>query len=624
MITTMPVIQGNLAYDYVGDIPWDSTPVFAFSGETDKYLEAFRNVVDKVPTRDMKISFANNIWDFNPYFDGINSHTYKLNFIDFPDSIRDYMKFYDLHAIMGRSKIPTANARISQFKSIIIRLMDSQDSKITLLTTSDFCQYIDNKDISATGKHDLYIASFLVLSFIKNNYRLPLLIDLALLKRRAAEESKRSKDEANKLPDIPKEYFNAILNTAVRVMRDKKAKYNRRTTACMIVMLSQLGLRIGDLISLRASDRFKKTIPGSGHTVSYIHYRSRKPSKPHDQMLEFDIFCTDICSEAINILIELRKKNPLSKGNDYLYVPLTSIYSKDTLPVTRNKFGNQYKQFLHEELGDKALLDWEGIHKTKYRPHGPRGENHDTVLLSVPDTRQFRVHLCTTLYNDYNVPLEFIRRYMGHLSEYMMGYYVRPKDTYQEDIAYAEKAIREIAGQEDLRLLGGSSPDDLKENIKQFIAEKHIDVMTDTKAVIDAFGDQLIIRGKRGGVCIKGGIMPCGLKDKRSNALYCSYNLCPNLFHFFYMADASYADFKTLQETYKSAQEHGHERAAEKELHKLRDLCGKTLTPELDELQREIDRKGVKHIIEHYPSLLPIVEDMDSIREEVRTWMTIK
>ena len=147
--------------------------------------------------------------------------------------------------------------------------------------------------------------------------------------------------------------------------------------------------------------------------------------------------------------------------------------------------------------------------------------------------------------------------------------------------------------------------------------------MTDTKAVVDAFGDKLIIRGKRGGMCIKTSIMPCA-KDRRTNALYCSYNLCPNLFHFFYMADASYADFKTLQETYKAAMEHGHTREAEKELYKLRDLCGKTLTPELDELQHEIDRKGVKHIIEHYPSLLPIVEDMNSIREEVRTWMTIK
>lgn len=623
MITTMPVIQGNLAYDYVGDIPWDSTPVFAFSGQTDKYLEAFRNVVDKVPTRDMKISFTDNIWDFNPYFDGINAESYKLNFIDFPDSIRDYMKFYVLHSIMGRNKISTANARISIFKSIITRLMDSPGSQLTLLTTNDFCQYIDNKDITATGKHDMYISSFMVLSFIKNNYRLPLLVDLPLLKQRAAEEKKRSKEEANKLPDIPKEYFNAILNTAVRVMRDEKAEYNRRATACEIVMLSQLGLRTGDLMALRVSDRFKKTIPGSGHKVAYIHYRSRKPSKPHDDMLEFDIFCTDLCSEAIDVLIKLRKSNPLAKDNDYLYVLLPGLNTKDELPVANYRFNTQYKLFLYEELKTSALLDWKGVKKTKFVPNNLRWSDENITMLSVPDTRQFRVHLCTSLYNDYNVPLEFIRRYMGHLSEYMMGYYVRPKDTYQEDIAYAEKAIREIAGKEDLRLLGGSSPDDLKENIKRFIAEKHIDVMTDTKAVVDAFGDKLIIRGKRGGMCIKTSIMPCA-KDRRTNALYCSYNLCPNLFHFFYMADASYADFKTLQETYRAAKEHGHTREAEKELYKLRDLCGKSLIPELDELQQEIAKKGAGHVIEKYPTLLPIVENLHGIRKEVAEWMALK
>ncbi len=90
------------------------------------------------------------------------------------------------------------------------------------------------------------------------------------------------------------------------------------------------------------------------------------------------------------------------------------------------------------------------------------------------------------------------------------------------------------------------------------------------------------------------------------------------------MADASYAVFKTLQETYKAAKEHGHTREAEKELYKLRELCIKTFIPELDELQHEINRKGLKHIIEHYPSLLPIVENIDNIREEINTWTTIK
>ena len=404
-------------------------------------------------------------------------------------------------------------------------------------------------------------------------------------------------------------------------MRNSTTEYNIRATACEIVMLSQLGLRVGDLLALRCGDKMVKKISGTGHSLAYLHYRSRKPSKPHDKMLEFDIFCTNLCSEAIDTLIELRKSNPLSQGNDYLYILMPSINSSSKLPVSNNTFNRLFKQFLYEELHEKALIKWDDVPQSKFHPSGTPCSMQ--VLLSVPDTRQFRVHLCTTLYNNYNVPLEFIRRYMGHLSEYMMGYYVRPKDTYQEDIAYAEKAIREIAGKEDLRLLGGSSPDSLKENIKKFIAEKHVNVMTNTKAVIDAFGDKLIIRGKRGGMCIKTSILPCA-KDRRSNALYCSYNLCPNLFHFFYMVDASYADFKTLQETYKTAQVHGHTRAAEKELYKLRELSSKTLIPELDELQREIERKGVAHIIEKYPSILPIIENMDNIRKEVSEWITCK
>ena len=96
---------------------------------------------------------------------------------------------------------------------------------------------------------------------------------------------------------------------------------------------------------------------------------------------------------------------------------------------------------------------------------------------------------------------------MGHLSEYMLGYYVRPKDTYQENIAYSEKVIREIAG-DDLTPIGlmGS---DLRENIKLFISERKLNVKTDTSQIMEALGNKLVIRGKTGGVCIKTSLMPC-------------------------------------------------------------------------------------------------------------------
>ncbi|MFH5938700.1 hypothetical protein [Clostridium perfringens] len=41
------MIDNNFAYDYVDDIPWDKNPAFAFSGDSNAYLDAFKNVVDK-------------------------------------------------------------------------------------------------------------------------------------------------------------------------------------------------------------------------------------------------------------------------------------------------------------------------------------------------------------------------------------------------------------------------------------------------------------------------------------------------------------------------------------------------------------------------------------------------
>jgi len=147
-----------------------------------------------------------------------------------------------------------------------------------------------------------------------------------------------------------------------------------------------------------------------------------------------------------------------------------------------------------------------------------------------------------------------------------------------------------------------------------------LNIETDIDAIMETIGDKVIIRGKTGGVCIKTSFMPCS-KDARTNELLCSYNLCPNLFHFYYMIDVSYLNFKTLQETYTSCKKKGNIRASQKELNKIKDLIRRRLIPELDELDKEIDKKGMKTIIDKYPSLIDVIENKEDIREEINIWM---
>lgn len=608
------MIPYNLAYDYIKDIPWDQNPAFAFSGDSEAYLKAFESVVQKLPTEKERISFSDDIWDFNPYFVDSNTKYHKFRFDTAPYELQGYLKFFVLHKIMGKTKLSTACVRMTNVLSIIKHVMaETTHNSLRLITTEDLCNEIRKRNTSPSTTHNNYEAVYQFYYFLINNYRLDLPVDVAELKRLGVAEKELCKKEDTKLADIPEEYFNVILEKAVSVMRDDAFAYNERATACIIVMLSQLGLRIGDLMSLTTDRLYSKTLPKSGQTAYYIHYKSHKPSKPHDELLEFDIFSNSLCTEAFQTLASIRRSCEFS-NEPYLYV-LDSVYhSSDVYPLPNHRFRNELKRFFYKNLLKEASMDWPGIEKRIFTIGS--GKTKQRFNLSVPDTRQFRVHLCTALYNK-GIPLVYIQKYMGHLSEYMLGYYVRPKDTYQENIAYSEKVIREIV-EDDLTPIGlmGS---ELRENIKLFISDRNLNIKNDISQIMETLGNKIIIRGKTGGVCIKTSLMPCA-RDARTNEILCAYNLCPNLFHFYYMADITYLDFQTLQSTYEENRLAGHTKAAQKELQKIKELLRRKLIPELDELDREITLKGHDYILIRNPSLSVIINNESIIRKEIELW----
>lgn len=604
-----------LSTEYVQNIPWRENPLFAFPDDSAVYTKAFESVIDFIPVNGGLVDFNNDAWDFNPYFDGINDDGLKIIFSGLEQPVLDYCKFFVLHKIMGAKKISAANLRIAAFKSVYIHIRNSSETKsIFTISTEDIIAEIRKRNTQPSTEHNLYESVYEVYEFIINNYHADLPVDIEVLKQYGIKSKRISKiiESEKKLPDIPKELYDAILGKAVEIMRNERANYSDRSFACALVMLTQLGMRLGDLLAIRTDQMKTVKLKKTGKTARYIHYKARKPSKPHDKMLEFDIFCNDLCSEAFNTLLEIRAKSPLSFGNDYLYVPWYTKKEENILPAPNYRFNSLYKKFLYEYLPEYSRMQWEGIRQSLYYFTG-----NDAIRISVPDTRQYRVHICTALY-EHGVHLTYIQKYMGHLSEYMLGYYARPKNQFQENIEYSEKIIREIAG-EDLTPVHGSFGKEIKEYIKTKIEESGLNVYTDISEIIRNFGDRLIIRAKTGGFCIKTSILPCS-RDVRTNAVLCAYGSCPNLYSFYYMCDASYADFKTIQNTYESNKNQGLMRAAEYELVKIKTLCRNRLLPELNQLDEEIQAKGVKAIIEKYPDLSEIISRRDEIREEIRLW----
>lgn len=105
--------------DYIANIPWAKNPAFCFAGNSNIYLEAFRNVIEFVPSTGDRIDFNEDIWDFRSFYKDINTKSYILHFTLAGKDYKDYLKFFTIYSISGKSKISTIERRIGDFIYLI-------------------------------------------------------------------------------------------------------------------------------------------------------------------------------------------------------------------------------------------------------------------------------------------------------------------------------------------------------------------------------------------------------------------------------------------------------------------------------------------------------------------------
>ena len=604
------MIENLLTDNYVKNIPWEKTPRRCFMDDNNKYEEAFKNVLEYVPNSDDKITYSEKVWDFNQYYKDINSDDYKIDFNKASEDYIDYLKLFVIYKITQKSKISTIKRRIISFISIISAIKNEQNKPFSLITTDDIKNEIESRNIISSTKHSLYVATYLIYEFIIKNYELSLLVDVNELQKKSAEDRALSKKENTKIPNIPEDYYSVILTKAIETLDNEKASYNRRMTAGLIIIETQTGLRTQDLLGLKVNDIHEKKLPVSDVVCNYLHFQTRKPSKAHSDMLEFDIYASKLCAEAFNKMNILRKKC-VYKNEPYLYVLDSIGRSTNKYPISTERLQIEYRKFFLEELKDLTREKWEGINPVKHV------WGNKTYQLNIPEIRQYRVHLATALYNN-GISLNYIKKYLGHLSEYMLGYYVRPKNPGHENAKYAERIVKKIAG-DDMTPLGSMGAE-LKQNLQQFIKEGNYNVKSDTSKILNDLGENLVIREKGPGLCcIKTTIIPCKY-DARTDKMLCAFGTCPNIFHFFDMINVSYMQFHELQNSYQQNKDNGFKRAAEKELNKLKSFCKGRLTPELDELERVVKVKGLSAFIKQYPDLQYYATNIDNIRKEIQLW----
>lgn len=105
-----------------------------------------------------------------------------------------------------------------------------------------------------------------------------------------------------------------------------------------------------------------------------------------------------------------------------------------------------------------------------------------------------------------------------------------------------------------------------------------------------------------------------------TDEFYCACGICPNICHFFFHADVSYADFLASKKIYDYNLLNGFKRQAEKEKSKISFLIKNRLLPEIEELEKVLSEKGKAYLITKYPNVSAVIEHLDDIKKDIQKW----
>ena len=237
-----------------------------------------------------------------------------------------------------------------------------------------------------------------------------------------------------------------------------------------------------------------------------------------------------------------------------------------------------------------------------------------------PKVYQFRVYFATELrrrgFSDM-----FIAKLLEHNDEKMFGYYPRAATSIQEDWGYSKHVIEEVR-HEDLKILG-TKGNIYEKRIKKFLEKDVIHVEISEEEILMQILNELPIRQKNGGFCIKpNSSRPCEMNnEENSDNLLCAYELCPNQCHVYYDCIYYYKIFCLEVDVVNANIKGEFINAAQKEIYKIKRILEDRLIPEINELENEIQKKGQVKIIQKHPELVEFIENLEIIKKEVHEWM---
>ncbi|WP_342540398.1 tyrosine-type recombinase/integrase [Heyndrickxia sp. FSL K6-6286] len=585
--------------------------------------------MDKLPIVSGEIYFSNDVWDFNSVtLERVPRRKSTFDFTKVDDVYKEQVKFFVLSKVWeDKDKIQTIYKTLGNIKDFVNYLSTDDIYSLEYVSLQSVKKYIESKSHLAPNTIQSYkncINDFF--NFFSNNYHKIDWNDINKYLTEIDSHALKAQRESNKWETIPDEYFDNLLSCLSNIMDNENAPIDDRGISSMVILLSQTGLRNGEICDIPINSLENVKILNGTKIAYYMRYKTSKGVKGNGNFKEVNTTMTDLACRAYQTLEKIYANRRKEIKSSLLFVPLRA----KTLPVTENalsrmlvnislKHGREigcinvkdkYQKFHHQNIG--ILMERNVVGKKYLKNYKP------TDTISTPRPHQFRVRLCNDLINQ-GVPIFYVQRHMNHLTkEITYGYYRREQDLAKEK-EFAESVMKMLVTGESQVM--GDGKDTLMLRINEYIEKSKLNVATDLDEIISGLTKKMPIRAKNGGICIKSGpIRECSKSDGTDN-MYCAYGMCTNLFHSFFMIDINYEKYTTLLKTIKYNQEKKFKKAVEKETNKLKYIIEKFLIPELEELAKEVKLKGEMTTKEKFPQVSFFIDNYETIYKEVKAWL---
>lgn len=620
------------------------------TGDSSYFINALI-ALNHMPFSKVDVYYNDDRWDFGGYSSlNINRANFIFTFDKLNGELKNSLKNYvALSVLEQRLKIQTIHSYYFGIYSYFMYLEANgvfavKDASYLIL--KNYLEKIRNDGHMKLRLNKIYIKDF----YLNYGANFPDFDPNSLMKlfKHGSKRTHQAYVDNHKTADIPDEYYSRFVSACVSMTENKDLHFAIRGYACIYTILSQTGLRIGELLNLRTHS-LKTTTAPDGKEVNYLVYSTWKREKGNNTHTEVKTFVNSLCKKAFLLLVDLYQERRTALGLDYLFMGGVMTKSAKSFPISPARFKSGSEPFFIKmdeldlletinlpEQNDPSLSTF--IPGGKRRVHSKRFTTPTYVAtITRPNTQGFRFYVCSELHRK-GVSLQYVQKFMSHLSNEMASYHVNPKTTPQEDMEYSLNVLKSIVtGHE--KVLGDFKG--LSEKIQEYITSNNLNIETDLDTICEQLALKIPIRRKGGGVCIKSSMLrECG-HDAATNDFYCAYGVCPNIFHFYYMVDITYRQCKELEQDIGTNRiremafytERGNKLSkAEKSLYPIQiqknmnmlgTIANKRLIPELDELRNMISKYGASQICEEHPDLKDIIENIDTIEKEASTWKSL-